>query len=111
MSNCDITKIIPTPGTVLAEAIIGEYETESGLLVIKDLKVKNPKIDSVRVIAIGGKFYNRKGKELRYFAEPGDIAYVRRAPFKSRIKQNGKTYCFIDNIHIVASIKEVKANR
>lgn len=99
----NIEKLRPLRGWVLGEAILGRYETESGILVVKDLK-RNPNISKIKVLKIGGA-YSKKGKAIPYCAQPGDTAWIKRAHHKST-KHREKFYCFVRNEDIVAVVSE-----
>ena len=108
-------QIIPARGLLFCEPLLGQYETESGILVVKDMK-RNPKIDKMRVIRVGGPFTIHarvdceicgtdgrcKKKEIpgTYWAGPGDIIWTKRG-FK-KMDVQGKTHCFVKNSSIVA---------
>ena len=110
----------PSRGVILCEAIVGNYESDSGLTIIRTIK-RNPKIDSARVIAVGGPFkiHGRSGmdkcticarytggkcekKERQgvYWAKPGDIIWMRRGFQKQHIA--GKVYVFVPNEDVIA---------
>lgn len=99
MAALKVKELKPLKGRILAEPQLGQYETESGLLVVKDLK-KNPKVDKVKVIAIGEPY------DEPYAAQPGEFAWVKRGVVTAlkKVMIEGKLYCFIRNEDIVASL-------
>ena len=111
--NLKKEQIIPARGLLFCEPILGQYETESGILVVKDLK-RNPKIYSMKVISIGGPFTihgrkdckicggfcKKKERQGKYWAKPGDTIWMKRGYKKIDIE--GKTHCFLHNSDIVA---------
>ncbi len=95
-------QIKPLKGWIFGEAILGQYETESGILVVKDLK-KNPKIDKIKVVSTGGRYEDRKGRAQTYWARPGETAWMKRGTAK-KVTVQGKTFCFVRNEDIVAGL-------
>ena len=121
------SQITPARGWIFGEAILGEYETPSGILVVKDLK-RNPKVEKVKVLSLGGPFTihgriknciicetniggvcERKSRPGRYWAQPGDTVWMKRGTAKKLSLGDekadvwkGKTYCFVRNEDIVA---------
>lgn len=115
--NLKKESITPARGWLFCEPILGRYETESGIIVVTDLK-KNPKIERMRVISVGGEFtlHGRRGCELcdsggdvcdkkerpgKYWAEPGDTIWMKRGFKKFDIE--GKTHCLVHNSYLVAT--------
>ena len=109
-------QINPARGLLFCEPILGSYETESGILVVKDMR-RNPKIDRMKVISIGGPFTNHGGKRCKickdycpkkekpgeYWALPGDTIWTRRGFKKMDIE--GKTHCFVHNADVIVVLK------
>ena len=104
----------PMPGWLLCEPITGQYETESGILVVRDLK-KNPKYYKMTVLKVGGPFTIHGGRCCKvcelgtycykrerpgtYWAASGETIWMKRGYKKQDIQ--GKTYCFVRNETIV----------
>ena len=107
----DIKTIKPYRGWLFGEVIGGDYETESGILVVKHVGRRNFKIDKFKVLAIGGPFMvYEKDEQGRiedswpgsYDAKVGQIAYMKRGTAKPQVI-NGKKYCFVKNEDIVGA--------
>lgn len=109
-------QITPVRGILFCEPILGQYETDSGLLVVQDMK-RNPKIEKMKVISIGGPFTvhggrhcnicgenacKKKERKGTYWARVGDTIWMKRG-FK-KVDIEGKTHCFVPNEDIVASL-------
>lgn len=112
--NLDLNKWRPARGKILGEIIQGNYETESGILVVDSLKKKKPK--KVRVVAIGGTghpeinfvevderpgFYNEKDDLEMYRALPYETAYFKTSEGQ-RLTINRKEYLILENKDIIA---------
>src|SRR3990167_2729254 len=107
-------QITPVRGILFCEPILGRYETDSGLVIIQDMK-RNPKIEKMRVISIGGPFTihgsnhcnvcgegcDEEERPATYWAWPGDTIWMKRG-FK-KVDIEGKTHCFVPNEDIVAT--------
>ncbi len=100
-------QIKPKRGQIFGEAILGQYETDSGILIVKDLK-RNPPINKIKVLSVGGpfdRFKNKKRIPGVYWAKPGETAYMKKATAtRGVVILQGKTYVFLDNEDIVAVI-------
>ena len=118
-----LDQVKPSRGLLFCEALTSRYETDSGIIVVNDLK-KNPKIEKAKVISVGGPFtiHGRRGEDkcpicVRdsglgckrpetkgiYWAKPGDTIWMRRG-FK-KVDIQGKTYCFVPNEDITATLE------
>lgn len=114
-----IGQVTPARGILLCEPILGQYETDSGIIVVRDMK-KNPKIEKMTVIKAGGPFTIHGGRHCnicgedacrkkerpgKYWAAPGDTIWMKRG-FK-KLDIEGKTHCFVPNEDIVATLEVV----
>ena len=95
----NLNKYRPARGIVLGEIIDGSYTTDSGIVVVQNLKKQKPR--KVRVVAIGESFRNEKDQVQQYYAYPGDVAYFKMSEGK-QMTINGKNYLFLENKDIVA---------
>lgn len=107
----------PLPGRIYGHAILGQYETASGILVVKDMK-RNPKVETMVVTAIGGPFTIHGGRRCRickegctkkerpgtYWCKPGDTVWMFRGTFKKH-PVDGIPYGFIRNEDVVAVLQ------
>lgn len=113
-----IDQITPTRGLLLCAPILGQYETESGIIVVQDMK-RNPKIERAKVLKIGGPFTvhggricnvcgenacRKKERPGTYWAQVGDTIWMKRG-FK-KVDIEGKTHCFVPNEDIVATNRD-----
>jgi Co-chaperonin GroES (HSP10) len=95
----NLEKYRPAKGIILGEVIDGNFTTDSGIVIVQNLKKQKPR--KVRVIAVGGAFTNDKGIPQEYYAKTGDVAYFKMAEGK-QMTINGKNYLFLENKDIVA---------
>ena len=85
----------PLAGKLLAEVITGDYETESGILVVNSMKKKKP--ERAKILAVGGPFFDwpvytpkgshkldlknkpmyKKGPLRQYAANPGETVWFK----------------------------------
>lgn len=95
----DIKTIKPTRGKLLAEPITGDYESASGLVVVRDIKKGRPP-EKAKIIARGGPFYDKKRRVQVYRAAVGDMVYIKRQAGQP-IYLNGKEFLVLKNEEIV----------
>ena len=114
--------ITPARGWLFGQADTGEFETESGILVVGSLK-KNPKIERFKVTQTGGTFevckncklvvklatvpcpnhrYNKRIPGV-YRAAIGDTAWMRLVAYQKQFFGT-KLYLFVRNDDVVAAI-------
>jgi co-chaperonin GroES (HSP10) len=96
-------------GQLLGRIIEGNYETESGILVVDSLKKKKP--GKVHIMAIGTRdeiipmkgvyFLNGKDELEAYAALPGDFAFIKMSEGK-KILIEGRNCLILENKDIVA---------
>lgn len=92
--------LTPIAGQLIGETITGDYETSSGLIVVQDLKKGNwPR--KVRIVAVGGKFFDTSEIEQSYSAAVGDTVWIRKNSGKE-LRHNRKDYLCLDNQFIIA---------
>jgi len=108
MIGLTINDVHPLPGQLLCLPILGQYETESGLIVVKDMK-KNPKIEKVKVVKVGPEFMDRSFRKPclgTYWARPGDIMWPFRGMARpvNRATLQGKVHYFIHNEWVEAAL-------
>ena len=90
-------EIRPTRGKMLAEIIEPENQTASGLQMVR---IKKHIPDRAKVLAVGISEIGKKGKEIKPFAETGNVVYIKKRS-GDRIKIEGRDLIFLRNEHII----------
>lgn len=116
----DYKEIQPLGGMIFCKPILGQFETDSGLVVVKDLK-RNNKIEKVQVISTGKEFmvcsrcrykyedptrdcpkHKSRVRFGKYWADRGSLVWMKRAHLE-KYYIGAELFCFIKNDDIVAS--------
>lgn len=95
----DPKTIQPIAGKILAQALGGDYETDSGLYVVDSDPNAWPK--KCLVVAVGGPFEDEKGKTQTYRAKPGQTVFIKKKAGQM-LNLNRKKYLVLKNEEIVA---------
>jgi len=109
MKDDEIGSLKPLKGWVFGEAILGKYETESGILVITNAEMKrNPSIQKIKVLKVGPPYTIKRKKKTvpaQYWTSPGDTIWMRRGHHWP-MKIGKKVYCFVHNDDITGVLSD-----
>lgn len=89
--------MIPTRGKLLAEVISDQKVLPSGLILADTIK-DTPHCG--RVISVGKPGIDRRGREVKPCADPGDVVHFKKQ-YLSFWENKGKKYVFLKNDDII----------
>jgi co-chaperonin GroES (HSP10) len=90
--------MIPTKGKLLAE-VISDFKTTPSGIILADTVREVPHCG--RVISVGKPGIDRRGKEIKPCAQPGDLVHFKKQ-YLSFWEDKGKKYVFLKNDDITA---------
>lgn len=91
-----IESIKPARGTIFGEALLENWKTDSGILVVSEHYKENLWPTRCLVVAVGGPFKVKEGDPGKYYCKPGEtVRFKKNAGYKMTI--NNKAYLFLKN--------------